>query len=116
MKKLMSVAVSELYGVALDWAVAKCEWGDLYPSEEDILTIAVRQEFSKSWGQSGGIVEREKIGVTPTCSGHAVSHWEAVRKTGDTRQKGDTALVAAMRCYVAAKVGEKVAVPAKLIA
>jgi hypothetical protein len=109
----MKIKTSELTGAALDWAVAKCEgmlaepwlWGD----EQEVL---MRYKFSTSWAQGGPIIEREKI-VMDELDGL----WGAgVRKDGTLffLSNGPTPLIAAMRCYVASKLGDKVDVPEEL--
>ena len=99
---------SKLTGAALDWAVAKCEG----------VEIIVRQEnwdwYSSSWEQGGPIIERELIEIYPLCN----VEWGArkVESEGDLiRFYGDTPLIAAMRCYVASKLGDDVDVPADLL-
>jgi hypothetical protein len=121
----MKIKTSELTGVALDWVVAKCE-GALAPQgnvqliDGKWLLICVgndpddggsRVYFNPSidWAQGGEIIEREKIGI-----GHA---WEGddwlagVHDINAPVFRGPTPLTAAMRCYVAAKLGEEVDVP-----
>ena len=99
---------SKLTGAALDWAVAKCEG----------VEIILRQEnwdwYSSSWEQGGPIIERELIEIYPLCN----VEWGArkVDSEGDLiRFYGDTPLIAAMRCYVASKLGDDVDVPADLL-
>jgi hypothetical protein len=105
---------NELTGAALDWAVAKCEgmlaepwlWGD----EQEVL---MRYKFSTDWAQGGPIIDREKI--CPCPSSHAVgSPWSATDLTGHITRFGPTPLIAAMRCYVASKLGDDVDVPSAL--
>jgi hypothetical protein len=98
---------NKLTGAALDWAVAKCEG----------VEIIVRQEnwdwYSSSWEQGGPIIERELIEIYPLCS----VEWGArkVDSEGDLiRFYGDTPLIAAMRCYVASKLGDDIEIPEEL--
>lgn len=114
---------SELTGPALDWAVAKCEGYDL------TTNWPYRQipEYSTRWSQGGPIIEREKIDVAyaPENEGedwYANMYWrgadcvpgypisETFRCGGD----GHTPLIAAMRCYVASKLGDEIEIPEKL--
>lgn len=91
---------SELTGAALDWAVAKAT-GEYKP-------VSVPQ-YSTDWAQSGAIIEREKISVI---SHNKPNHW--VARTTDyppTYYQGPTPLIAAMRCYVASKLGDEVYIP-----
>ncbi len=116
----MKIKTSELTGAALDWAVAKCE------DETDVLfayrqygKLLVRQagchethdsewpyEPSTDWAQGGPIIEREKMEFRN--KGHYASY-----NDGPTFY-GETHLIAAMRCYVASKLGDEVEIPEEL--
>jgi hypothetical protein len=91
----------ELAGAALDWAVAKCEG----------VEIIVRQEnwdwYSSDWAVGGPIIEREKIATA-----WHITRWVAWR--GVVEHPGPTPLIAAMRCYVAAKLGDDIEIPEEL--
>ena len=111
---------AELTGAALDWAVAKCEgmfaepwlWGD----KQEVL---MHYKFSTNWSQAGPIIEREKL-----CAGYrhqadpercevnapATNCW-ARTTSGGYLSYGPTPLIAAMRCYVASKLGGNVEIP-----
>jgi hypothetical protein len=102
---------SELTGIALDWAVAKCEG----------IKIIVRQEnwewYSSSWEQGGPIIERELIEIYPIAICNVECEWGArkVDGAGDLiRFYGYTPLIAAMRCYVASKLGDDIEIPEEL--
>jgi hypothetical protein len=100
---------SELTGVALDWAVADCEGHD-FPSADAVCGIF---NPSTDWAQGGPIIERELIEIYPLCN----VEWGArkVNDEGDLmRFYGDTPLIAAMRCYVAFKLGDEVEIPEEL--
>jgi hypothetical protein len=106
---------TELTGVALDWAVAKCE-GLLAPdgihlSDEYCDSLHRHQEggFLSDWAQGGPIIEREGICVDLLLNGQWLA---ASRKVEDaTMYNGPTPLIAAMRCYVASKLGDEVEMP-----
>lgn len=137
----MKIKSCELTGAGLDWAVAKCEglpirhnpmgfsmltkeggywiWDDFGPIGKRRYELIGRQ-FSPSthWSQGGLIIERERIGVTTDVSDDLVRFWRA--KAEDTGiagrpQIGPTPLIAAMRCYVASKLGEEVNIPEELV-
>ena len=94
---------SELTGAALDWAVAICEHNVGWePEGED------RDYYSTDWSQGGPIIEREKI--TPEWTGE---NWMAYIKHDD-EFFGPTPLIAAMRCYVASKLGAEIEIPKEL--
>ena len=131
---------NELTGHALNWAVAMAEGDKVYrprlgrPSDwdkeayladgsDDRWVVRVQNPKvahfvdwtynpSGDWMQGGPIIEREKLDVF--CSGNV---WDA--STGDRHpnviKSGTTPLVAAMRCYVASKLGDEVEIPAELL-
>ena len=105
---------SELTGAALDWMVAKCEgyidnpesW--MYQAKS---TDLIRTTFhpSKYWAQGGPIIERETIAIDfDGCL------WCASDNTNPLANYGGTALIAAMRCYVASKMGDEIEIPGGL--
>jgi hypothetical protein len=94
--------VIELSGQALDWAVAKA---DGYPNED----ISIDWNYSTDWAQSGPIIERE--GIALYLFGNA--EWNA--HVGGKESIGPTPLIAAMRCYVASKLGQEVELPEGLL-
>ena len=100
---------SELTGAALDWAVAKCEKSERQP-------IGHPAHFSPSttWAHGGPIIERERINVCGIYNDP--TRWGAVQADGRCMRNalGPTALVAAMRCFVASRLGDEVEVPAEL--
>lgn len=107
---------SEMTGAALDWAVAKCEnpeWSD----EDAIVNVTTFDDYtgtmcnySTDWSQGGPIIEREGIEINLG----SPDKW--VASIGGEREieTGLTPLIAAMRAYVASKMGEEVDVPAEL--
>jgi hypothetical protein len=101
---------SELKGTALDWAVAKCE-------EFEVPSDWLLPEYNPStnWQLSGAIIERERISIE-NAEG---LYWVAAITYADreyggvirAEEQGDTPLEAAMRCYVASKLGNEVEIP-----
>jgi hypothetical protein len=109
---------SELTGVALDWAVAKCEGLMLGQIAIDGVT---RGFFSPStdWAQGGPIIEREGVCMVFSPK-DARGAWYAVMGKNrflspDFEGSGPIPLIAAMRCYVASKLGDEVEVPDELL-
>ena len=108
---------SELQGAALDWAVAKCE----YPEAINDVWRNFRAEcyYSTDWAQGGPIIERERI-ATGFCSWDPADRqqaiWEAELYEYGKRSKrqGPSPLIAAMRCYVASKLGDETELPEEL--
>jgi len=105
----MKVKTNELSGVALDWAVGKCEG----VVNGDALDIGFIKEGgytpSTDWGQGGPIIEREQIAI------YLGDEDEWTGLDGWKKGTGPTPLIAAMRCYVASKLGDEVEVPDELL-
>ena len=103
----MKIKIGELNGAALDWAVAKCEGLDIRRLSGGEFLLADGDFWFPSidWAQGGPIIEREGIALGQTGDG-----WEATCD-GCIYISGPTPLIAAMRCYVASKLGEEVEVP-----
>jgi hypothetical protein len=117
---------SELTGAALDWAVAKCEGLLCFGYRTDGERFAVElsdgevEGFmpSTNWAQGGAIIEREIISVSHDTAGRSVE-WAAwtpapIRDEAEAFGYGPTPLIAAMRCYVASKLGDEVQLPEEL--
>jgi hypothetical protein len=104
---------AELTGAALDWAVAKCEGHDVEDSTW-WADFGGESQYSTDWAQGGAIIEREGITVAPD----DVAPWCAFIDRGtaeDVIYSGTTPLIAAMRCYVASKLGTEIEVPEELL-
>ena len=117
---------SELTGPALDWAVAKCEGYTDYCGATDKM-LPPRKEYgwvqlfdlnySTDWAQGGPIIEREGIGLDQYAD---YPRWQAFtpapeQPSGHCVCNGSTPLIAAMRCYVASKLGDDVDIPQELL-
>jgi len=104
---------SELTGAALDWAVAKCEEFNIDIHAGMALTIRGDGDWwnpSTDWAQGGPIIERECITVEH--AGVWIGRcWKASDGDEQIEIEGETPLVAAMRCYVASKLGDEVEIP-----
>lgn len=133
--KTNRLKTSELTGAALDWAVAKADgkapkidrtsfrgtfidriylgWSYEYHSSGSIV------EYSPStdWAQGGPIIERE--GITTICWNKNPDQWGARRwlelnGPWSVHVYAPTPLIAAMRCYVASKLGDEIDIPEEL--
>jgi hypothetical protein len=106
---------SELTNAALNEAVAEIENPEpTYYIDDQGLQWEKEYSPSTDWAQGGPILEREKI--CPCPSSHAVgSPWSATDLTGHITRFGPTPLIAAMRCYVASKLGDDIDVPKELL-
>lgn len=128
---MKQIKVSEASELQLDWLASKCV-GDfaLYHDIEDgqrflnLWTDSAFLHYSSNWANGGPIIEREKIGVYPVPRGvwAAFKYQEAdglARIAGVSlpifKQYAATPLIAAVRCYVASKLGDVVEVPDELV-
>ena len=115
---------SELTGAALDWAVARCEGvPNIHIVKKpgkvciygEIAGIDFPYQPSTDWSQGGPINEREGIylwrpyGFSGAWSAK-LDDWQPERVLHD-----DKPLIAAMRCYVASKLGDTVDIPEELL-
>ena len=125
---MKSIKVSELTGADLDWAVAKAD------EERDVLfcqrqygrllvRIAGDHETrdiewpytpSTNWAQGGPIIERGEISVN-WANGQWQAHTVNNQDEYEQIEYGPTPLIAAMRCYVASKMGDTIKVPEELL-
>ena len=97
---------SELTGTALDWVVAKAI-GEYKP-------VAV-PSYSTDWAQGGPIIERERITlIHPRWDGWTAHKYDDRVEDESYTLDGPTPLIAAMRCYVASKLGDDVDIPEEL--
>lgn len=126
---MKTVQVSEVVGNTLDWLVAKCEGHEsrcAWMLEKD--GYIAWQNYEQAWGNpipmystDGGIavpiIEREGISVEFNKVPFK-SLWVAYKlepSEEDEPQGGSTFLIAAMRCYVASKLGDTVEIPEELL-
>jgi len=106
---------ADMTGAALDWAVAMIEFPEPdYENDDRLVYVYGDDEFhfspSTDWAQGGAIIERERI----TVRHYNDALWDASIGRLDYVADGTTPLVAAMRCYVASKLGEEVKIPDEL--
>jgi len=97
---------SELTGAALNWAVQHAE---------RLTGILAPVDYCGKWEFGGPIIEREGLGLECDDLGTWFASYDLLAETawGAT---GDRPLVAAMRCYVASKLGDTVDIPEGLTA
>jgi hypothetical protein len=119
---------NELTGSALDWAVATCleikvtfdSWGVYYIGkvvrDDDGLGCPMPFEPSTDWAQGGPIIESEEMTLSHSPYDHVFygrsRPWCAEKK--GRIEYGPTPLIAAMRCYVASKLGNDIDIPEEL--
>ncbi len=129
----MKVKVCEASGPALDWMVAKCEghspvfnmeshgfiwrgWYERTPKPDQRYRRL--QAYSTDWALGGPIIEREEICLKrqlPCSIGYNWNAWiwtkQRAKGGSSAGGSGPTPLIAAMRCYVASKLGDEVEGP-----
>jgi hypothetical protein len=122
---------SELTGAALDWAVATCLGHKKYINYGAYIRVPYSNDSSHTisfcpttdWGLGGPIIEREGITVSRTDqkSYKGQMPWVAYLiehlfedEYEHEYQHGPTPLIAAMRCYVASKLGDDIDIPKEL--
>ena len=115
----MKIRTKDLIGPALNWAVARVialGTDQLRIIGQDVLIKncddLILCRFSTDWDQAGPIIDREDI------------HWGFGTKDGNKvviaskfghhvkPLLGPTPLIAAMRCFVESRLGDKVEIPA----
>ena len=124
----MKIKTQDLIGPALDWAVAKCESVEVEYINDGITRCLLRVSPctgrlspSTDWSQGGPIIEQERLDLTPLVkSENELVRWFACTIVPDDQEipwfhmVGPTALIAAMRCFVASHLGDEVDVPDEL--
>jgi len=122
----MKIKTSELTGKPLDYAIAVCEGGTGFIYDGFTMCFEINDKTrvlatgwtasmnygpSIDWTTGGPIIECEGIELSLIAN-----DWEAmIAFSGQEPQKGPTPLIAAMRCYVASKLGDEVDVPEELV-
>lgn len=116
----MKIKTSELVGTALDWVVACIEFPDYADLRDpDSGCMGDHESYSTKWLHAGPIIERDKL-----CVGYKHQPdpaycdeldpdtlcW-ARTPAGGYLKSGPTPLIAAMRCYVASKLGDEIEIP-----
>lgn len=126
----MKIKTSELTGAALDWAVEEAQgYGATFLKFWNLGGIKrfthcqVMRNYWENWGVAGPIIERERInldgrvGWAPGSKefGPYFRAWQgADSQDPEGSEFGPTPLIAAMRCYVASRLGDEVDVPEEL--
>lgn len=138
---MIKIRTCELEGAQLDWAVAKAcgyhmvrvpndidgnnggevlapptvkngEWK--FPPIGKVGANYFVQRYSSDWGVGGPLIEREQLALIPVIGGTWSAEY-SVPTGGDDYDVhsafGPTLLIAAMRAFVASKLGDEVEVP-----
>jgi hypothetical protein len=124
------IKTSELQGEPLHYAVAKSDGKLDVCGEVSFIGTdgwcyegleAVRYIPSTNWAQGGPIIEREKIAIdfNEFRDRPDGQMWRAIFDGSSVKTNticyGSTAMVAAMRAYVASKLGDVVDIPDELV-
>ena len=125
----MKIKTNELTGAARDWAVATAlgrgpkynmeshgrtwrEWWLAAPGHD----YEPMPSYSTNWSQGGPIIEQWAISLSPDEFITGNTRWCAVciNEGEGFEQFGPTPLIAAMRCFVASKMGDEIDIPKEL--
>ena len=130
---IMLTKTNELTDAALRWVVAECE-GITVVKFKELDSLFYGGGFNKfapdtDWNQGGPIIEREitkvfrnvggtwsamvlkDVSIPPEDRGTSL----ALTRRAQWNGAGPTPLIAAMRCYVASKLGNEVDIPKELL-
>ena len=110
--------LSWLVGIAMgrDWSCGGmynpiCNFNDEYANDGG--------DYANNWNLCGPIIERERISLKENVPAYSDNIWNAfpsstAKGAGGKWGVGPTPLIAAMRCYVASKLGDRVEIPEEL--
>ena len=111
----MKIKITKLTGAALDWAVAKCEGVDVNFLVAHQYGGEHFYQYRSNWLSAGPIIEKELITLKPFSGAWLACIWNEDNDEPHRKfYRGPTVLVAAMRCYVASKLGDEIEVPDNL--
>jgi len=132
----MKVKTSELIDAALDFAVAQAigtkpvyNWRAFgvkhygaWETDPAFGSAVMLRPYSSDWAQGGPIIDREignlwkhnKLDPNEPDVWTAAAYRKAPDGTMLYYEDGPTPLIAAMRCYVASKLGDEVDIPKEL--
>jgi len=107
----MKIKTSELTGRVLNHMV------HVAMRYEPIHEGCTAPPYSTDWCFGGPILEREcmELKVEDPKKWLALMWWDDENSAADIQMYGPTPLIAAMRCYVASKLGDEVDVPEELL-
>jgi hypothetical protein len=103
---------SKLTGPALDWAVAQAWYGPEYDMSIPLFDDGFIFQPSVLWQHGGPIIDRQRIDLEHYVLPHIGWMAGIINKA---QEHGPTPLIAAMRCFVASRLGDDVTVPDGLV-
>lgn len=122
---MVKIKTSELTGAALDRAVSVAQGYDYDIVDGQVVTgmsvLITSGDFagchtdevfspSTDWAQGGPIIDRERISIR-TWTNTPVVHAYMPKDGAEWSSDAGSPLIAAMRCYVASKLGDEVEIP-----
>ena len=112
---MTTLKTSELTDAALDWAVCLALGRtDMRIDPDDGEMLASDDfDYSTEWSHGGPIIDREGLCLIKTGT-----VWQCTTNGNELHshaKEGPTPLIAAMRCYVASKMGDTIDVPSDLV-
>lgn len=129
----MKIKVSEATKIQIDWMVELAKgthWSAngyfvfKFPTGTERFDSRPAGSYTTDWSLAGPLIDREKLSLDMLC---APDEWRSALMEGDFyddqgewiegsshEQTGPTPLIAAMRCFVASKLGDEVEVPDEL--
>lgn len=119
---MTAIKTAELSDAALDWAVGEIEFSRLIAQGSHVKQWVLEDHragrrtdpWSTDWQFGGPIIDCDRVLLQPEIGKeNAGNAWSAISLTGHVCY-GPTPLIAAMRCYVASKMGDTVDVPDNL--
>jgi len=91
------------------YAIVGDDYDALVIEAHDHLLATI--EYSTDWAQGGPIIEQENMDLQRLAYDRG---WRAIDYDQTVKAHGPTALIAAMRCYVASRLGEEIDLPEEM--
>ena len=118
----MKIKTQDLIGPALDWAVDEAQGqGSTYlkwwnaGGDKRFTYCEIMRAYSTDWSQGGPIIDAMfKDGLQLSQAGTGAGNQRCWASRKERYWHGPTPLIAAMRCYVASKLGDEVDIPDEL--
>ncbi len=123
-KPLVQARTKSLIRAPLNWAVAQCwcEGGvlDIARTPQSALLrveeAGTPYHFDEDWRQGGWILQMADIDIVKEARTQGAAQYTASKLGSPLVASGPTRLVAGLRCYLLHELGERVEVPAELLA
>jgi len=113
----IKVKTHDLIGWPLDYAVILAKYPKAFENKPSIKNIVVNYPYSTNWSQAGPIINQENISLDNR-KGEPCRAFKGtpVQYEFSVFAPEGKPLTAAMRCFVASKLGEEINVPQELFA